>query len=273
MAKKTTQQIYGGSTFSFMWREPALAAMRRMRALGLNDFDILAVPGHFWPDELDAGGRRALAAALRADDIRVESVNIPALDQNLGSCIADARAYAVNLYRRLMEFGAELGARGAVVVPGRVSALLPPNAADTQSWLADSVAKLLEAARQFEQTIYLESHPQTSIPTAEKIAAFIDKFDDARLLVAYDVASAEFIGEDQSAALRLLGHRVGQTHLSDSTRAAWRHDKIGLGSVDFAPILSAIDEIGFTGVNILEIISADPVADIGHSMKALGIGR
>lgn len=272
MAKQTTQQIYGGSTFSFMWREPALGAMRRMRALGLNDFDILAVPGHLWADDLDAGARKALAAALRADGIRVESVNIPALDQNIGSCVAETRAYAVDLYRRTMELGGELGACGVVVVPGRVSALLPPDAADTERWLGDSVAALLDVARNLDQKIYLESHPQTSIPTAEKIAAFTDNFNDPRLLVAYDVASAEFIGEDQVKALRLLGRRVGQTHLSDSTRTAWRHDSIGLGSIDFAPILSTIDAIGFTGVNILEIISANPLDDIARSMTALRLG-
>ena len=272
MAKQTTRQIYGGSTFSFMWREPALAAMRKMLALGLNDFDILAVPGHFWANELDAGARKALAAALRADGIRVESVNIPALDQNIGSCVAEARTYAVDLYRRTMELGGEFGARGVVVVPGRVSALLPPDAADTENWLGDSVAALLDVARKLDQKIYLESHPQTSIPTAEKIAAFVDNFNDPRLLVAYDVASAEFIGEDQVSALRHLGGRVGQTHLSDSTRTAWRHDTIGLGSVHFAPILAAIGEIGFAGINILEIISANPLDDIARSMKALELG-
>ena len=130
----------------------------------------------------------------------------------------------------------------------------------------DSVAALLDVARNLDQKIYLESHPQTSIPTAEKIAAFTDNFNDPRLLVAYDVASAEFIGEDQVKALRLLGRRVGQTHLSDSTRTAWRHDSIAARhACDFAPILSTIDAIGFTGVNILEIISANPLDDIARS--------
>ena len=201
----------------------------------------------------------------------VESVNIPALDQNIASCVAETRTYAVDLYRRTMDLGAEVGARGVVVVPGRVSALLPPNPVDTERWLGDSIAALLDVARHLDQKIYLELHPQTSIPTAEKIAAFVDKFNDPRLLVAYDIASAEFIGEDQVKALHLLGRRVGQTHLSDSTRAAWRHDTIGLGSIDFVSILAAIEAIGFTGVNILEIISANPLDDIARSMTALKI--
>ena len=49
---------FGGSTFSYMWRTPALDAMRELRAVGLNDFDILAVPGHLWPDDLDTAQRR-----------------------------------------------------------------------------------------------------------------------------------------------------------------------------------------------------------------------
>ena len=44
----------GASTFSFMWQEPALISLRRLRAYDLNGFDIILAPGHQWPDELDS---------------------------------------------------------------------------------------------------------------------------------------------------------------------------------------------------------------------------
>ena len=71
-------QGFGGSTFSFMWQETALTAMRKMRAIGLNNFDALVTPGHLWPDELSASDRSSLVATLRREDIRVESLNLPA---------------------------------------------------------------------------------------------------------------------------------------------------------------------------------------------------
>jgi hypothetical protein len=94
---------FGGSTFSFMWSAPALAAMRQMRALGLNEFDVILVPGHCWSGELSAAERAKLAAALRTEGIRIESLNLPALDQNLASCVPELRAYAVDLYTRVLQ--------------------------------------------------------------------------------------------------------------------------------------------------------------------------
>jgi sugar phosphate isomerase/epimerase len=108
----------------------------------------------------------------------------------------------------------------------------------------------------------MESHPLTPIPDVDRIVAFLDRLDHPRLKVAYDVASAEFIGEDQPSALRRLAPRLGQVHLSDGTRTSWRHDRAGLGTVDFGAALSTLAEIAFGGISVVEIISPHPLDDI-----------
>jgi sugar phosphate isomerase/epimerase len=118
-----------------------------------------------------------------------------------------------------LHLSAELGARAVVVVPGRVSNLLPPNLEDTLAWLTDTIGALLKMVDELGQDIYLELHPQTPVPTADKIGTFVDLFDTPRLMVAYDVANAEFVGEDYGKAIRGLGRRIGQVHLSDTTRS------------------------------------------------------
>lgn len=263
------QRSYGGSTFPFMWSEPARSALTRLQKLGLNDFDIIMVPGHLWHDELSSGQRTTLAAQLRADGIRIESLNLPALDQNLVSCIPEARAYAVALYTRTLELSADLGARGAVVIPGRVSALFPPAQADSEGWLADGLAQLLKVAERLTLNLYVESHPQTPIPTVDKIERFFSQLVHDRLKVAYDVSNAEFVSEDQVDAIRRLGPRLGQIHLSDGTRARWRHDRIGAGTVNFPAILQALEEVRFSGISVLEIISSTPIEDIAASIDEL----
>lgn len=260
---------WGGSTFPFMWSEPALSAMRKMQELGLNDFDIIMVPGHLWHDELSAAQRSTLATQVRADGIRIESLNLPALDQNLVSCIPEVRAYAIALYTRTMELGAELGARGVVVVPGRVSALFPPAQADSEGWLADGLEQLVKVAERLDQRIHVESHPQTPIPTVDKIERFFSRFQHERLKVAYDVSNAEFVSEDQVDAIRRLRPRLGQVHLSDGTRSRWRHDRVGAGTVNFKAILQALEEVEFSGIRLLEIISSTPIDDIRASIAAL----
>jgi L-ribulose-5-phosphate 3-epimerase len=259
----------GGTTFSFMWNEPALTSMRRIGELGLRDFDVIAVPGHLWPDELDGCARREMRQALSQDGLRVESLNLPALDFNLGSCLADVRACGIRRYTDMLRLSADLGGRGVVVVPGRVSGLLPPGRDDTLSWLGASMDALLRIADEVGQDLLLETHPQTAIASAEAMAAFVEPFGHARLLVAYDVANAEFIGEDQVAALRRLEPLLGQVHLSDATRTSWKHDRAGAGTVRFDAVMAALADIRFSGVAVIEVISADPLADTQATIRAL----
>jgi L-ribulose-5-phosphate 3-epimerase len=260
----------GGTTFSFMWNEPAPVTMRRIGKLGLKEFDVIMAPGHLWPGELDGAARRQLRQDLAQDGLRVESTNMPALDFNLGSCLPEVRAYAVGRYGDALRLSADLGGRGVVVVPGRVSGLLPPRRADTLSWLGDSIAALLKIADETGQDLLLETHPQTAIATAEAMAAFVESFSHPRALVAYDVANAEFIGEDQAEAIRRLQPMLAQVHLSDATRTSWKHDRAGRGTVRFDRVRQALEEIDFSGVAIIEVISPDTLADTEATLAAWG---
>ena len=264
---------YGGSTFSYMWSGTALDAMRQMQALGLNVFDIIVVPGHCWHDELSPLQRNELSATLRSEGLTIDSLNLPALDQNLASCVPEARAYAVSLYTDVLQLSADLGGRAVVAVPGRVSALFPPPRISSEGWLEDSVTQLLRVAERLDQTLYIESHPQTPIPTVATIEAFMARLPHERLKVAYDVSNAEFIAENQVDALRRLSPRLGQLHLSDGTSSRWRHDRIGSGTVDFPAIMRTLDEIDFAGTRVLEIVSPTPREDIERSIEALGLMR
>ena len=260
---------FGGSTFSFMWQGNAVDAMRRMQEIGLNDFDVIMVPNHFWHGDLTSSDRTRLAKSLEADGLRVGSLNLPALDHNLASCVPEARAYAVGLFTQVLELAGDLGAGGVVAVPGRVSSLFPPPGAETEALLADSLAQLLTVAERLGQTLFVELHPQTPIPTSALMAPVMERLNHPRLKVAYDVSNAEFVQEDQVAALRLLAPWLGQVHLSDGTATRWRHDRVGTGTVRFKDILRVLDEIGFQGIRVLEIISATPLDDLSFSARAL----
>jgi len=266
---RADERSYGGSTFSWMWQSSALDAMRRLASLELNDFDVLVLPGHLWHLEMDQGARRKLATTLRGEGLRIESLNIPALDHNLASCVPEVRDYSIKLFSRIMELSSDLGGRGVVAVPGRVSSLFPPPQADTHALLADSFERLLKVAERLQQVVFLESHPQTSLPTYDLIEAFMKRIDHPLLRVAYDVSNAEFVGEDQVSAIHQLAPWLGQVHLSDGTRDRWRHDRVGAGTVRFDSIEAALDEIDFKGVRVLEIISKTPEPDIAASKAAL----
>lgn len=259
----------GASTFAFAWQGTALDAVRRLRALGLDGFDLMLAPGHCWPAELSAADRSRLASTLAAEEIRIDSVNFPALDLNLASNVAEVRSYSVARYREALLLGAELGARGVVAVPGRVSPLIGPPREETERWLAESVGELLAVAHETDASVFLELHPQTPIPTVDALDTFVAGFDDPRLRVAYDVANAEFVSEDHGEALRRLAPRLGQVHLSDASATRWAHDRVGRGTVDFATVFRTLDEIAFDGACILEVVTPTPIPDIEMSLDAL----
>jgi L-ribulose-5-phosphate 3-epimerase len=259
----------GASTFSFMWQEPALVSLKRLKACGLDGFDVILAPGHLWPDELDAGARRDLEKALKADNISVDSLNLPPLDYNICSPDHEARRFSISIYRKVFALANDLGIRKVVVVPGRVSALLPPALDRTLDRLADSFEQFLKWADRDDQEILVETHPLTPIASGDAVDAFIARLSSPRLSIAYDVANAEFIGEDQPATLRRIRHCLGQVHLSDGTRTSWRHDPIGSGTIDFAAVMNTLDEIDFQGVTLLEIIAADAAKQIPASIDAL----
>ena len=262
----------GSSTFSFMWQEPALVSLRRLRACDLNGFDIILAPGHLWPDEMDASARRNFVKALKTENISVNSLNLPPLDYNICSPDREARNFAISIYEKVFALARDLEVRKVVVVPGRVSALLPPSRDGTLDRLADSFGQFLKWADRDDQHILVETHPLTPIASGDATEAFIKRLNSPRVSIAYDVANAEFIGEDQPATLRRISSSLGQMHLSDGTRTSWRHDPVGTGTVDFAAVMKTLDEIDFQGVTLLEIIAADAATQIPASVKALRRG-
>lgn len=250
---------FGGNTFSYMWSTTAELALAELMDLGLNDFDVLVTPGHLWPWEMDGPARRKLGENLRSRGIRLESLNPPALDYNLGSLVSEVRASAVEIYEETMRLAADLGAKGVVVVPGRVSSLLPPPEGNTHAHLVDTIGRLAGTAESLGLRVHLETHPLTSRPSARSLLEFIQDIGSKSLGVAYDLSNAEFIGEDQASAIRTLGPHMTQMHISDGTRQSWLHAAVGEGTVNFVAALAAAEEVGFSGVAVIELISPNPV--------------
>lgn len=260
---------FGGNTFSYMWATSCDKALDELSGLGLNDFDVLVSPGHLWPNDLDKPQRQQLRQRLESSGIRLESLNPPALDYNLGSLVAEVCATAVDIYEETMRLACDLGAKGVVVVPGRVSSLLPPPAGETRARLMDTVGGLAKTAERLGLKIHLETHPLTSRPTAASLLDLIEDIGSASLGVAYDLSNAEFIGEDQPAAIRALGPRLTQMHVSDGTRQSWLHAAVGEGTVDFKAAFAAADEIGFSGIAIIELIAPNPADAYTRSLAEI----
>jgi sugar phosphate isomerase/epimerase len=210
---------------------------------------------------------QSFARFLRDAGLTVETINIPSLDQNLASGTPQMRDYTVRLFERLVEVAGIIGARGVIVVTGRVNPLIAPLRQDLEGWFAEAFERLLPAAERSGMQLLLENIPMGVYPRAEQIAAFADRIDHPLVNICYDIANAHFIGEDAAAGVRAAARRLGIVHLSDTGRQAWKHDPVGEGSCDFAGFADALLEIGYAKTSMLELVCESPLERIVESHR------
>ena len=249
----------GVNTMSFMWRTSAREAIETLAREGYRTFEVMAQRPHLDP-MIEPEEARRLGKFLRDTGLTVETINMPSLDQNLASASPEMRDYSVKLFERLIVLAETIGARGVVVVTGRVNPLIPPPRHDSEAWFEEGFERVLLAARRTGVHLLLENIPMGVYPRADQLIAFADSVNDPLVEICYDIANGHFIGEDTAMGLLQVCSRLGIVHLSDTGHAAWRHDPVGQGSCDFAGFGAALREIGYAKTSMMEII-ADPAVE------------
>jgi len=82
--------------------------------------------------------------------------------------------------------------------------------------------------------------------SAEELIAILDKVNSPAVQVYYDVANSHKMGYEIYKEIRTLGTRICQFHAKDYD------DLYGKGSIDFAKVREAMDEIGYRGWLVME---------------------
>ena len=118
--------------------------------------------------------------------------------------------------------------------------------------------------------------PFAFLPGIDALMQALDKYGNDRIGVVYDVANGHFVNEDIGAALERCRSRVKIVHVSDTNQKVYKHDAVGLGTVDFKPIPGYLARIGYTQRPILEIIAPNADREIDDStakLVAMGWGK
>jgi L-ribulose-5-phosphate 3-epimerase len=260
---------YGVNSFSYMWTQSALDCVRRLARMGFDEFELMTMPGHLWPDELDEAQRRELLSQFDALGIRVRSLNHTSLDQNLCSALPEVRAYTIGLLHKFIRLARDLRAPNMIVVPGRLNPLLPAPGARHVDWLHASLAELVPFAQDNGVVLALENIPIGPIPKVEQVIDVVRRFDSPALKICYDVANGHYVGEDPARGLKAAAPWLEVIHFSDTTRKAWRHDVLGDGDIDFGPILDAVAGIGHARKPLIELTVMNPDEGLRSTLRTL----
>ena len=262
------------STFPFLYSRDGLDALKHLRGLGFDAFEMMIFPPHCWPREMTVAQRRETKAWLDGEGARLTSFCYPLLDNNPNGVDRLMRAYTLDRYREAIDLAAEWSCPYVVAIPGPVSSLINPPRDWMLNWFVEGVQELVRYAKGTGVEILLEVVPFTFLPTAQDMA------DTAKLIgpevgINFDICNSAYIKEYPAAAIRMLGSLVKNVHISDSGYGDFKHERLGTGIVDPAPVAAALKEIGYTGDTVLEIITdallpdADPDGDILASKDIL----
>lgn len=262
------------STFPFLYSHGGLDALKHLKTLGYDTYELMIFPPHCWPRELTVADKRDYKAWLNGEGGHVSSFCYPLLDNNPNGVDRLMRAYTLDRYKEAIDFAAELECPYVVAIPGPVNSLINPPHQWMLDWFVEGMKELVAYAKGTGVQLLLENVPFTYLPTAKDMA------ETAALIgpevgVNFDVCNSAFIKEDPAEAIRMLGSLVKNVHISDSGYDDFKHEKLGTGIVDPGSAAKALNDIGYEGVTVLEIITdaladgADPDGDIKESHDIL----
>jgi L-ribulose-5-phosphate 3-epimerase len=259
----------GVNTYAYAWTTPAIDCVRRLAELGYRSFELLIHPPHLALDDFDQASRRRLAATL--NDIRAVNctMNLPSLDHNLASPWPQVRAASAEMFKQAIDLASDLNIAWLVTVPGRMSPLAPATMDTRRSWMRESIERILPHAQARGVKLAIENVPMASFPDADSLGSFVSSFESSDVGVCYDAANAHFIGESPAEGARKLADQLRIAHVSDTGRSVWRHDPIGTGSVPFAEFAQALNDIGFAGPVMMEILAENAEEALVHSHDIL----
>jgi sugar phosphate isomerase/epimerase len=262
------------STFPFLYSHDGLGALKHLRGLGYDKFEMMIFPPHCWPRELTIKARKEYKAWLNGEGGKITSFCYPLLDNNPNGVDRLMRSYTLDRYKEAIDLAAEWECPYVVAIPGPVNSLINPPYQWMLDWFVEGTKELVAYAKGTGVSILLENVPFTFLPTAKDMAETA-KLIGPEVGVNFDVCNSAFIKEDPAEAIRMLGPLVKNVHISDSGYGEFKHERLGTGIVEPGPAAKALADIGYTGATVLEIITdalaegADPDADIVASHAIL----
>jgi L-ribulose-5-phosphate 3-epimerase len=260
---------FGVNTYSYTMRFPVRETIDHLADMGFSAFELMMYPGHLWPAETDIAARRELRRHIARRNLRLTTLNMPNVDINIAAASSEMRAYSLGILTRICELAGDLEAPAVIVGPGKANPLFPAPRGVLQRHFFAALDVLLPIAERVGTRIFVENMPFAFLPKIDDLLSALESYGEANIGVVYDLANGHFVHEDVAAGLRQAAPRLRLVHVSDTGHAAYRHDAVGQGSVDFSAIPAVLKEIGYTELSVLEIISSDADVGVQKSVEAL----
>jgi len=256
------------NTYSFSRDRSAHDCLQQLADVGYRRFEVMLIPGHFWPTLDGAAGRREVEALVVRNALEIVTLNQPNLDVNLASDVPEMRQHSCTVVANAIELAAAWNAKGVVINPGKANPVFPPRMQTLTDNFKRSLDVLVPVARRASVRLVVKNHPLSYLYHAQDLRQFFDAFGWEQIGLGYDFANGHFAGEAPEAVLGILDH-LSFLYAADTSKERFEHAEIGTGSVAFGAIASLLRRAGVGAPTILEFVTDDPQPVIDASIKYL----
>ena len=253
---------------------PLEQAIRRLHQLGYAGIEIWGGRPHMYRRDLDAK-LDSLKALLDECEMSVPNF-IPAqfrYPSVLCSSNPAVRLDSVRYIEDAIDNALKLGAPSVSLCAGMT---LWGESVDA-GWanLRQSIVELLDYTDKTDLLLLIEpAHraESTLVLTAADGLRMIHEIKSERLGICFDTGHAAVNGEDLAQAVRALKETPLHVHIDDNRGDSDAHMIPGEGSIDYAPFVGALEEIGYRGFLSAELgfqYTLDPDPAAGKTYLAL----
>ena len=267
--KRQAPSTFGCNTYSYTLSHSAENCLTHLADLGFSEFELMMVPGHLWPPEVDNAARKALRRRIGKLGVKVVALNMPNVDFNIAALAPEMRRYTLDRLKSIVELAGDLGVPGIVVGPGKANPLFPAPKERLTGYFLAALDKLQPLAEKAGTALWVENMPFAFLPKIDELMEVLDRYGNPAIGIVWDAANSHFAHEEFAQSLRRCRGRLKLVHLSDTNRWQYRHDAVGLGTVPFAELPALLLEVGYAGRSMLEVISNNPDRDILESVERL----
>ena len=266
--KPLNKGAYAVNTYSFTQTHRARDCLEQLADQGYRRFEIMLVPGHFWPSLDGDAGRRQIESLVGRRSLEIVSLNQPNLDVNLASLVPEMRQHSCAVVASAIELAAAWNAKGVVVNPGKSNPVFPAATEILADCFRRSLEVLIPVARRAGVQLVVKNHPLSYLYRANELRQFFDAFGWEQVGIGYDFANGHFAGEAAEEVVQLRDH-LSFMYVADTTLDTFRHAQIGTGTVPFEVIAKMLRDSGMHLPTILEIVAESAQVAIDASVRHL----
>jgi L-ribulose-5-phosphate 3-epimerase len=263
---------FGINTYSFTRDLHARDCLQQLADVGYRRFELMLIPGHFWPTLDGAAGRREIESLVARHSLEILTLNQPNLDVNLASAVPEMHQHSCTVVANAIELAAAWNAKGVVINPGKANPVFPPSMQTLTDSFRRSLDVLVPLARRASVPLIVKNHPLSYLYRAHDLQQFFDAYGWEQIGLGYDFANGHFAGEDPRAALDVWDH-LSFLYAADTSTERFEHAEIGKGTVAFGAIAKLLQGAKACPPTILELVAEHPQSAIDASVEYLhGVG-